>query len=271
MKGKMKLAYGLLTAIFLAVYIFPLVILILWSFAKNWPWPRLLPGDFTLRGWRYLLDPKSRSLGTLLFSIGLSSVVTALTLIISVPAARALALYKFRWKKLIEVLIFAPVIVPTAAIAMGVHTQFIKMGLANRFIGVVLIHIIPCIPYSVRIMKNVFEIVGEDMDMQAKVLGANPLQTLIFVTLPMIMPGILSAASMVFIVSFSQYIITFLIGGGRMVTFSMLMFPYIQNGDRTMGAVYSIVFIMTTIVFLLIIERSTNRFYKDRLKEYYYV
>ncbi len=271
MKDKTKLRYKIIVGIFLGFLLLPLIVIFLWSFAKNWPWPKLLPDNFGLRGWAYFLNPSSRSIPILLFSVFLSLVVTVITLGITIPAAKALALYKFKGKRLIEILIFAPVIVPTVTVAMGIHLQFIKLGLANTFMGVVLIHLIPCIPYSIRILKSVFEIIGEEMEQQAKVLGANSLQIFYYITFPMILPGMISAGSMVFIVSFSQYFLTFLIGGGRIITFSMLMFPYIQSGDRMMGSVYSIVFILTTLMFLIIVEKITNKFYKDKLKEYNYV
>lgn len=271
MKDKTKLRYKIIIGIFLSFLLLPLAIIFLWSFAKNWPWPHLLPENWGLRGWSYFLNPSSKSLSTLLFSMFLSFSVTMITLGITIPAAKALALYKFKGKKLIEMLIFAPVIVPTVTVAMGIHLQFIKMGLADTFLGVVLIQLIPCIPYSIRILKSVFEIIGEEMEEQARVLGANGFQTFYYVTFPMILPGIISAGSMAFIVSFSQYFLTFLIGGGRIITFSMLMFPYIQSGDRMMASVYSVVFIFTTLIFLIIVERITNKFYKDKLKEYNYV
>ncbi|WP_353094880.1 ABC transporter permease subunit [Tissierella praeacuta] len=271
MKDKTKLRYKIIIGLFLSFLLLPLAIIFIWSFAKNWPWPKIFPENFGLRGWLYFLNPSSNSILVLLFSMFLSFVVTVITLIITIPAAKALALYKFKGKKLVELLIFAPIIVPTVTVAMGIHLQFIKMGLANTFLGVVMIHLIPCIPYSTRILKSVFEIIGEDMELQAKVLGANAFQVFYHITFPMLLPGIISAGSMVFIVSFSQYFLTFLIGGGRIITFSMLMFPYIQSGDRMMGSVYSIVFIFTTLIFLIMVEKITNKFYKDRLKEYRYV
>lgn len=242
----------------------PLIVIVIWSFTKNWPWPNLLPKEFGLRGWKHFLNPSSRSLETLLSSIWLSLVVTVIALIISIPAGKALGVYDFKGKKVVELLIFAPVMVPTVAIAMGIHLSFLKVGLANTFLGVVLIHLIPCIPYSVRILQNVFEIVGDSLEIQAKVLGANSLQTFIYITLPLIAPGIISAGSMVFIVSFSQYFLTLLIGGGKIVTFSMMMFPFIQSGDRMMGSVYSIVFIVATLICLGIMEKAIKRFYNGR-------
>ena len=161
-------------------------------------------------------------------------------------------------------MVLAPIIVPTVSVAMGIHVVFMKLGLANTFMGVVLVHLIPCIPYSIRILTNVFEIIGDSMEMQARVLGASPLQTFVRITLPLIAPGLLSAASLVFIVSFSQYFLTFLIGGGRIVTLSMLMFPYIQSGDRMMASAYSVIFILTTLVVLLVIEKVVKSYYKGQ-------
>ncbi len=271
MKEKTKLVYKVIVGIFLCFLLLPLAVIFIWSFTKNWPWPKILPENFGLRGWLYFINPSSKSISTLIFSIFLSFTVTVITLGITIPAAKALALYRFKGKKLIELLIFAPIIVPTVTVAMGIHLQFIKIGLANTFLGVVLVQLIPCIPYSIRILKSVFELIGEDMELQAKVLGANSLQTFIYITFPILLPGVISAGSMAFIVSFSQYFLTFLIGGGKIVTFSMLMFPYIQSGDRMMGSVYSVVFILTTLTFLIIVEKLTNKFYKNKLKEHNYV
>jgi len=247
----------------------PLLVILVWSFANNWPWPLVFPKEFGLRGWEYFFSPTSNSLGILLYSILLSLTVTLITLLVTIPAARALALYEFKGKKLVEILILAPLIVSPVAVAMGIHQLFIKLRLANTFFGVVLVHLIPCIPYSVRILKNVFESVGDKFQMQGKVLGASPIQNFIYVTLPIISPGILSAASLVFTVSFSQYFLTFLIGGGRIITYPMVMFPFIQSGDRMLASVYSIVFILASLICLRSMDRLLKKYYKRG--DYFYL
>lgn len=259
-----KFKFRTITYMFLAFLIFPLAVIIIWSLAKIWPWPLIFPQEFGLRGWKYFLDPKSKSIRVLLYSIWLSSVVTFITILISIPAARALGLYEFRGKKYIELFILAPILVPTVAIAMGLHITFLRAGLANRFIGVVLVHIIPCIPYSVTILKNVFEIIGDSMENQARLLGASPFQAFTRVGLPLIAPGIAGAANMTFIVSFSQYFLTLLIGGGRVVSFAMVMFPFIKSGDRMLASVYSIVFVLTNMACLMVMEKGIGNYYRDR-------
>lgn len=245
----------------------PLVVLVIWSFAKNWPWPLLLPEEWGFRGWNYLANPRTRAWPVLFRSIGISLSTVLLTLILCVPAARALAFYTFPGKKWIEIFLYAPIFVPATAIGMGVHIAFLRAGLANTVAGVVLIHIFPCIPYAVYLLRSAFTLIGAEIEQQARVLGANSFHILWHITLPMLFPSLLTAGSLLFIVSFSQYFLTFLIGGGRIVTFPMLMIPFIQSGDRTTGSVFSLVFLITAAAVVLFSERILAARYRKRYGE----
>jgi putative spermidine/putrescine transport system permease protein len=119
------------------------------------------------------------------------------------------------------------------------------------------------------IFSDIYELIGEKMELQARVLGANALQTFLHVTLPIIAPGIVSAGSMIFIVSFSQYFLTFLIGGGNIMTFSLIMFPFIQSGDRAMASSYSIVFIEVSLMLFILVEKLVKSYYKTN--KYFYI
>jgi putative spermidine/putrescine transport system permease protein len=263
----MKVKTGLTMFIFI-VLLFPFVIMVGWSVAASWPWPNLIPQAFTLRAFSYLIDPTTRAFKIMLSSIMLSSIVTILTLIISIPAARALAFYNFKGKSVIKILILLPLIVPMLTVSMGVHIRFIQFGLANTFLGVVLIHVIPGIPYGVKILLNVFELNGNRIESQARTLGASSLQVMRYVTLPMITPGLIIAGSIIYIASFSQYFITFLIGGGRVVTFAMFLFPFVEAGDRTMASALSIGFILSIVIVLFVSEKIVGNFF-EKSSQYY--
>lgn len=253
----------------LITLVFPLIVLVVWAFARSWPWPGLWPSSFSFDGWRYFLSPSSGALKAFGESVGLALVVTGLSLAISVPAARAMALYDFPGKGFVEFLILAPVIVPSISVALGIHMNFIRLGLADTFAGVVLVHLIPCLPYGIRILTNVFRALGWNMEIQARVLGAGPWRTFLHVTLPLIVPGLASAGSLLFIISLSQYLLTFLIGGGRVRTITLMLFPFVQNGERNPAAVLSLVFIATSLLFCLIMETIVSRYYRQ--KETFYL
>lgn len=257
--------------IYLAVFLIllPLTVLILWGFSKRWSWPYIMPTEYSLRGVTYFLTGAGNSTKVLLYSIWLSFVVTVITLLISIPAARALGLYEFKGKGFFKLLVILPLIISPVAVGIGIQVLFIKIGLANTFLGVVLVHLIPCLPYGIRILTNVFEILGESMEFQARTLGASKIQTFFYVTLPLMSPGLISAASLVFIVSLSQYFLTFIVGGGNVITFSMIMFPFIQSGDRTIAACYSIVFIVTTLILLVVMEKKVKDYYT--IESHFYI
>ena len=135
-------------------------------------------------------------------------------------------MYKFRGKEIVELMILAPTIVPGIAVVLGIHSVFIFMGLNNSIPGVILVHLVPTLPYMVLVMAGIFANYDASFEAQARSLGASPLKTFWYVTLPAIMPGIIVGGLFAFLVSWSQYILTLLIGGGRVVTLPLLLFNF---------------------------------------------
>ena len=107
------------------------------------------------------------------------------------------------------------------------------------------------------------------LEEQARVLGAGPLTAFRRVTLPNLLPVILSAFSMSYIVSFSQYFLTLIIGGGNVKTFTIVMVPFLTGGERNFASIYSVIFLMVTIVIFGVFELVTRRIMKNRDVEYF--
>lgn len=128
------------------------------------------------------------------------------------------------------------------------------MNLADTFLGVVLVHLIYALPYTVNIMVDLTESIGERLEIQAQVLGVPPFKAFFYVTLPLLMPGIMSSFSMAYIISFSQYFLTLMIGGGKVKTLAVLMVPFIQSGDRTIASAYALVFVFSTLLVFILTE-----------------
>lgn len=251
----------LILNILLIIFISPLLILCIWSCATSWVYPDVFPRELSLRGFEYIFN--NQNLKILIHSVVISAVVVLITIIISIPAAKAIALYEFKGKRFFELLILSPIIVPLISVAMGIHVMFIKLGLANTILGVVLINILPCVPYAVRIISDVYILIGDKFEVQGKMLGASKFNVFIYITFPLILPGVIGAASMCFIISFSQYFLTMLIGGGRIVTYPMVMFPYIQGGDRTIASIYSVVFLVVSVSVLILVEGRVKKYYNE--------
>lgn len=245
------LALGLMALAVLA----PFVPLLLWSFAFRWAFPSLLPSEWSLRPWRYIASPASQVGLALWNSLALGLVVTLLATLIGVPAGRALGLHQFRGKRLVEFLILAPVIVPGIAVVLGIHVLFIRYGLSETFAGVALVHLIPTIPYMTLVMASVFANYDPQFEDQARVLGAGPWRAFWLVTLPAIWPGLAVGALFAFLISWSQYVLTLLIGGGAVITLPLLLFAFAGSGDNAIAAALCLVFVAPGVLLLLLTSR----------------
>jgi putative spermidine/putrescine transport system permease protein len=234
----------------------PILPQFVWSFAFNWFFPSLLPQQWGLRAWTYVFSSTSKVGQALLTSTGLAFVVVILSVIIGLPAARALSLHEFRGKRVVEWLIMAPIIVPSLVVVMGIHILFIRYGLADTIAGVALVHLIPALPYFVLVMSGIFANYGTELEETARTLGATAWRTFWYITLPAIFPGLAVAAMFTFLVSWSQYITTLLIGGGKIVTLPMVLFPFISASNHSNAAAISVVFILPAIFILLATGRS---------------
>ena len=117
--------------------------------------------------------------------------------------------------------------VPATVFGMGIQFYFIQMGLNNTVLGVILCHVLLSLPYCIQIIMSGMRALGTRLEEQARVLGAGSYRAFFVVILPLLIPVLLPAWSMAYIVSFSQYFITLLIGGGRVKTFTIVMMPYL--------------------------------------------
>ncbi len=246
----------------------PFVPLIIQSLAFRWAWPDLLPSIWWVEqrensrlplAWDYVISPYSRVWEATLNTVFIGLSVTLIALVICLPAARVLARENFRGKAAFEFFLAMPLIVPEAAIGMSLLMIFIKLGLAGSYLGVIVVHLIPTLPYMIRMLTAVYQGLGREFEEQAMVLGASRGQVLRLVTLPMLMPGVIAGTLFTFLVSSNIFLLTFFMGQGQIVTLPTLLFSKISGGtlDATAAGI-ALVVTLPGIVLLLITERFIN-------------
>ena len=251
---KKNLLMKLVLAITLFCIFLPMLVVLLWSVTERWPWPNLLPESFSLRTVNELFFGSAKLPDILFSSISLAMTVAALGTTVGILTARATELYDFPGKKLVSMASFLPLLVPGTVFAMGIQITLIKLGLSDTLTGVIIVHLIAAVPYCITIMTDVTRAVGEKLEQQAMVLGADPFRAFFQVTLPSLLPGILSSMSMGFVLSYSQYFTTLMVGGGRVKTIALVLVPYIQSGDRALSAVYSVAFVGSALLVFFLFE-----------------
>lgn len=238
--------------------VLPFAPLVLWSFSKTWFYPRLFP-EWGLRAWEYVFQTaNTQILDAVLTSICVSFSASLLAVLLGLPAARVLATGSFSGKGFICLLLMLPIAVPPLSVAMGLHLWFIRLGLADSFAGVVLLHLAFCLPYAVFVLMGVFSNYNPDFEAQAKTLGASASRVFIRVTIPLIFPGILVAFLFSFLLSWTQYLSTLIIGGGKLVTLPILLFSLMGSGDRPVAALVCLIFVFPALFLLLASSRGLS-------------
>ncbi len=233
-----------------ATILLPLVPLVTQSFSRLYVFPQLVPAEWSTRAWRIVLATDGGTWKAVGWSVAVAATVTALSLLVAVPAGRVLGLRSFRGKRVLEFLVLTPLLVPAVAVAIGLDITFIRLGLSGTFWGVVLVHLIPAAPYAVLILAGVFANYDVDFEVQARTLGASPLNVFRHVTRPAIMPGLVVAGFFAFIVSWSQYVLTLQIGGGKVLTLPVLLVSTASGGDVAITGALTIVYALPVVVLL---------------------
>jgi putative spermidine/putrescine transport system permease protein len=253
--GRLRSLAGALVALCLVLPLLPLAV---WSLARGWRFPALLPQDWTLKAWKTVLGPGSDVLESLGLTTGIALATTAMAVLVGVPAGRALGLHAFRGKGGVLLLLTAPVLVPAIAVAPGLHGVFLWLGLTGTVFGVILAHLIPVIPYMVLIMASVFAGLDPAHEDQARSLGARPWAVWLHVTLPTILPGLLTGALFAFLVSWSQYLLTLAIGGGRIQTLPLTLYAYAGAGRNDLAGAIAVLYLLPGLAILLITARQVR-------------
>ena len=243
----------------------PFLPLLIQSVAFRWAWPDLLPGTWWWEArdraplplaWDYVLSPYSRVWEATVNTVLIGGAATALCLALCLPAARVLARERFRGKAGVEFFLSMPLLVPEAAIGIALLLVFIQLGLAGSYAGIVIAHLIPTIPYMIRMLTAVYQGLGREFEEQATLLGASRWQVLRLVTIPMLMPGIAAGALFTFLVSTNVFLLTFFLGQGEIVTLPTLLFSKVSGGTLDASAAgIALIVTLPGIVLLVAMER----------------
>ena len=143
---------------------------ILNSASKGW-YSGLLPKYLTLEWYRYVaLDHDIPNLLYVTFTVALFVVV--ISLVISFPAAYAMARHDFRFKGILMSLFILPMIVPPMAYGIPLAMVLYKLGFAGRISGVIIANIVPIVPFMILVLQPFIEQVGVNLESAAKMLGA---------------------------------------------------------------------------------------------------
>ncbi len=208
------------TAALVTWLLVPLVPLALWAFASRWSGDARLPQEWGWRGWR-----EARQAGVvdaLLRSAGLGAAVAAVATPLGALAGRALGWRMLRRPALPTLLLLLPVVLAPFAVAMGLDIVILRARVPEP-VAVVAVLAVFALPYTTFTMRATYQGIDPALEDQARTLGATPAQARRLVTRPAAATGLLTATGLAFLVGWSDYTVTLLIGGGQLVSAPLLL------------------------------------------------
>ena len=254
-----RIAVWGVTGIFIANLLAMIVAVITNSFATRWlgTW---LPLGWTTR-WYVSAWDEFQLHDVLIVTFQVVFTVVAVSGLLGVLAAYALARRDFAGKRAILLVFLLPLLVPPITYGIPMATVLYRAGLAGTFWGVVLANLVPTIPFVVLVMIPFVEQIDPRIEAAARVFGASTPQLLWRVMLPLLLPGMLAAMLLVLVRTIAMFELTFLTAGPTSQTLVVaLYYAVFAAGVRAGQSIdaMAVIYMAVTLVWLIIALRFVN-------------
>ena len=242
----------LLRGFFVLVVVFlyaPIAVLLIFSF-NNAEVPAFPLSGFTLHWYREFAG-NSELRGTLATSAIVAAVSSVGAVILGVLASIALARRRFRGKALVSALLLSPLVIPYVVFGIALLLLFHTLGIPRSIVTVMIGHIVISLPYTILVLVPRLEQIDVALEEAAYDLGAGPAVTFRTVTLPLILPAIVSAFLIGFTTSFDEYAVASFVVGTR-ATFPIYLYSAMRFPSQLpqVIAVAVVVLILSLLVVL---------------------
>jgi multiple sugar transport system permease protein len=224
-------------------------------------WPvQYLPHQATLQHYSDLLAHTNFA-GSLLNSLIIAFGAVAVGLGVSIPAAYAFSRFRFRGRQSLLTGFLVINMFPVVLLIIPLFLTMRALGLIDTYAGVIINHSTFAIPFAIWMLTSYFNAIPRDIDEAAMIDGASRLETIRLVILPLVMPGVVTAAIYIFITSWNEYLFAMMLSGQavRTVTVALQLFIgefTIQWGLLTAGG--TLIALPVTLLFLVVQRRLVS-------------
>ena len=237
-----------------AYMLIPIAVIAVFSFGET-PRDRLnfsLDGGFTLEYWESAFSITELN-DAMLLSLELAALTTLIATAIGTLMAMALVRYQFRGRRGANLLIVLPIATPEIVIGAALLSMFVVYGVALGFTTLLIAHVMLSISFVVVVVRS--RLIGFDRSIEeaAADLGATPLQTFRFVTLPLLAPGVMAAGLLAFALSIDDFVVSNF-NSGTTVTFPLYVYGAALRGiPLQVNVLATILFAATVAAVALVI------------------
>ncbi len=254
-KSLLPTGLGAATALVYLFLYLPIAVLVLLSF-NNSRFSTIWQG-FTWR-WYAIAWNDAALIASLRMSLVIAFLTALFSTVIGTSAALALGRYRLRLRRAAEALVFLPVLIPEIVIGFASAALFGLLGMAFGLSTIIAAHVAFSISYVVFIVRARIATLDQSLEEAAMDLGATPWQTFYRVTLPMILPGVISAALLVFTISLDDYVITSFVAGPGAQTLPLKIYSMVKTGVTPEINAISTVLLVATVLLVFVSERLAS-------------
>ena len=229
------------------------------SLATRWlgTW---LPTGWTTR-WYFAAWSEFQLTEVMLVTFQIVFLVTLLSGLIGITTAYALARREFPGKRFVILVFLLPLLVPPLTYGIPLATLLYQAGLGGGFWGVVLINLVPSVPFVVLVMIPFIEQIDPRIEAAARVFGAGTGSLFLRILLPLLLPGMLAALLLVLVRTIAMFELTFLVAGPTSQTLVVsLYYAVFASGVRASQSIdaMAVVYMVTTLFWLILALRFVN-------------
>lgn len=252
-----KIGFILILVLICLYMIIPIYIIVKVSFGTTeevlTQHPTLLPHHVTLEHWQEVLQS-----GNVMAPLMKSLIVATSTMVIAVllvaPAAYAISRLSRKVKIGFVMTLFFTKMFPTVGIALPISVRFVKWGLMDSNVGLVMAHLIGQLPFMAWILVSTFSAIPADLEEAAKIDGANRMQVLFRVIFPVAAQGIAVSAMYVWLNSWNEFTYALYLSLSTK-TLPLQVYYYTQRGGFFQTAAYSTLLAIPVILVTFLLQR----------------
>lgn len=213
--------------------------------------PKILPEHWSLE-WYVQAFRNENVIQYFLNSLYIASIVMVVDMIIGTMTAYSLTRFKYAGRKIILVSVLAAYCVPPIMLMLPMYKIMTTLGFSGSHLGVIIGHLTVTLPFSVWLLVSFFKKLPKEIDEAALMDGANELQVLMKIDLPLCISGVLSTGIMAFIMSWNEFLLSsVLINKESMKTLTVGLSNYISSTHIDWGIIMALGTITTVPVILL--------------------
>ena len=203
----------------------PIAILLIFSF-NNSEVPSFPLSGFTFHWYREFIGNADLR-GALVTSAIIATLSSLGAVLLGVLASIALVRRRFSGKPAASALLLSPLVIPYVVFGISLLLLFHQLGISRSILTVVIGHIVICIPYTILVVMPRLQQIDVSLEEAAFDLGATRLRTFRSITLPLILPAVVSAFLIAFTTSFDEYAVASFVVGTR-VTFPIYLYSALR-------------------------------------------